>query len=90
MEWLNGNDPHKDMEVDIGFISQMELKSHCPSHAQGGKSADSSNIELDKWTKEISHSHAIDMLEQHFYPFKEVWHVVFVFSILKPIFTDKN
>jgi len=72
------------MEVDIGFIPQMELRSTRASvqafHAgidqritrlESSPSYQSS-VESIKWTKEISQAEAQHRLEVKMYPFKEV------------------
>ncbi|CAH1792745.1 unnamed protein product [Owenia fusiformis] len=85
LEWLNGPREAENMEVDIGFIPQMELRNTAPSiHAyNGGKdnretfiekkeSAKETAVKSIKWKEEISFQKCANKLEVAFYPFKEV------------------
>lgn len=74
MEWLNGP-LETDMEVDIGFMNQMELKSTGPSLL--GVSLDEVRISADmnldiKWDNEITFQSAAKIVEREFYMFKMV------------------
>lgn len=69
-----------DMEVDIGFLPQMELNSVMPSILPGQQKTDE-EVEFTsktiKWDKEISFDKAYKALEDAFYSFKEVPYVSF-------------
>lgn len=74
MEWLVQHEVRSDsdtegrteMEVDIGFLPQLELQSKTPPSV--------SNI---KWDKEISFDDAYKALEEKFYGFRKVPYVPF-------------
>ena len=88
MEWLTGRaGASATMEVDIGHVSRMELRSAAPSVNQNetGISSDQLLTAMDdklyasllasfQWTDEnvMSEREALDLLERKFYPFKEV------------------
>ena len=88
MEWLTSHAGSTSMEVDIGYISRMELKSTAPSI-----SINETGIPVDQLINPISstlYEHVLkpyqpmnddsflnekqifDLLEQKFYPFKQV------------------
>lgn len=75
-----------DMEVDIGFLPQMELNSVMPSILPGNQEtvdeAKSTNKTI-KWDKEISFEEAYKALENAFYSFKEVPYVSFEDALSK-------
>lgn len=72
MEWLNG--PSEDsMEVDIGYMPQMSLISSLISADPPDKLGEDQNVSSIQWDKEISFEEALDALELHFFPFKEVF-----------------
>lgn len=81
MEWLNGNSDNGNMEVDIGFMPQMELSSTAESlPAVTGEedlrekyiAPNASNQREIVWNEEISMEEAERLLEQEMYPFKKV------------------
>lgn len=81
MEWLNGPETDENMEVDIGFMPQMEIKISSPSKKvskedQGKELPEDKNmaktVQNMKWTKEISMYNAERNLEIAFYPFKKI------------------
>lgn len=94
MEWIENNE--QQMEVDIGFMSRLEVKSTAPSinvtqtvnHPSGKDEevnlsqvpipeiSDASYQNVIKslsWTEEISIEEALSLLENSFYPFKQVF-----------------
>ena len=74
MEWNNGPE-REHMEVDIGYVSKMEISSSGPSVRANSafKQADNKKlIESFEWKEEISLENAFENLEKSFYPFKEV------------------
>uniref|UniRef100_A0A8C7Z7M7 Selenoprotein N n=1 Tax=Oryzias sinensis TaxID=183150 RepID=A0A8C7Z7M7_9TELE len=86
MEWLYGASESSNMEVDIGYLPQMELQSTGPStpsiilDEEGNilDRRDSSSepiqfvFEEIHWSSEISREEAARHLEVTFYPFKKV------------------
>lgn len=81
MEWLNGPETDENMEVDIGFMPQMEIKITSPSKKVPKDNQDkelpennnmAKNVQNIKWKKEISMYDAERALEIAFYPFKKV------------------
>lgn len=86
MEWLYGASESSNMEVDIGFLPQMELKSTGPStpsvimdeegHVIDRKDSTQEPIhfifEDILWSSEISQQEAAHRMEVTFYPFKKV------------------
>ena len=69
MEWINNVQTAASMQVDIGFLPQMEIEMVSSS----GKSADlKKTVQGIKWTKEISETLARRNLEVKMYPFKQV------------------
>lgn len=81
MEWLNGPQETDGMEVDLGFIPQLQLISTGPSiklnninsneifiHGPSDYEASISNIE---WSEEIDMEDALKIIEQTMYPFKQ-------------------
>lgn len=91
MEWLYGASESSNMEVDIGYLPQLELQSAGPStpsvitDEQGNiiDRRDSSNepiqfvFEEIHWTSEISQEEAARRMEVTFYPFKKVSYLPF-------------
>ncbi|KAK7904869.1 hypothetical protein WMY93_017476 [Mugilogobius chulae] len=91
MEWLYGSSESSNMEVDIGYLPQMELISTGPSTPsvifdEEGNVIDSKESSKDPiqfvfediiWTSEISHQEALHRMETTFYPFKKVDYLPF-------------
>ena len=76
MEWLSDSPGEgRHMEVDIGHMSQLELRSTSGSVRGAGDSliepSDGTNSAQD-WTEEISWQEATRRLEVQMYPFMEV------------------
>lgn len=82
MEWLK-NDAEDSMEVDIGYMEQMELRSTGPSRPatyEGYDIRQSLKPETDSeeviddltWTKEVQVDMCERAMEVEFYPFKKV------------------
>ncbi|KAF7242400.1 Selenoprotein N [Varanus komodoensis] len=94
MEWLYGTLEGSNMEVDIGYLPQMELESLGPSipsviHDENGNVIDSREegpiqfiFEEIAWQREISWEEAAGKLEVAMYPFKKV-------RKDPPVFADK-
>ncbi|KAG8506698.1 Selenoprotein N [Galemys pyrenaicus] len=86
MEWLYGASESSNMEVDIGYVPQMELKATGPSVPsvildEDGNMVDSRLpsgeplqfvFEEIKWQQELSWEEAARRLEVAMYPFKKV------------------
>uniref|UniRef100_A0A667H2T5 Selenoprotein N n=1 Tax=Lynx canadensis TaxID=61383 RepID=A0A667H2T5_LYNCA len=86
MEWLYGASENSNMEVDIGYIPQMELEALGPSVPsvildEDGNMIDSRPpsgeplqfvFEEIKWQQELSWEEAARRLEVAMYPFKKV------------------
>lgn len=83
MEWLNGPSDSENVEVDIGFLAQMELLSTAPSKPAceevNGVKKDHRFVPLEHteakepvWENEITFSEAKELLAAHMYPFKKV------------------
>ncbi|KAJ7304322.1 hypothetical protein JRQ81_011869 [Phrynocephalus forsythii] len=84
MEWLYGALESSNMEVDIGYLPQMELESLGPSipsviHDENGNVMDSREgepiqfiFEEIAWQEEISWVEAARKLEVAMYPFKKI------------------
>lgn len=70
-----------NMEVDIGFLPQMELKSRLPSALLNEQQPDEVNTESEsddiKWETEISFEDAYKALEEKLYGFKKVPYLQF-------------
>lgn len=90
MEWLNGPETDENMEVDIGFIPQMEIQITSPSKKVPKDIQEkelpedknmAKNVQNMKWKKEISMYDAERTLEIAFYPFKKVRYMY-----IKPLF----
>ncbi|TNM95358.1 hypothetical protein fugu_016441 [Takifugu bimaculatus] len=90
MEWLYGASESSNMEVDIGYLPQLELLSLGPSTPtvitdEEGNVIDSKDsgepiqfvFEDIHWTSEISHQEAAQRLDVTFYPFKRVSYLPF-------------
>lgn len=91
MEWLYGASESSNMEVDIGYLPQMELLSTGPStpsiivDEQGNviDSRDGSSEPIQfvfediHWTSELSRQEAARRLDVTFYPFKRVSYLPF-------------
>ncbi|CAI5781587.1 EF-hand domain-containing protein [Podarcis lilfordi] len=91
MEWLYGALESSNMEVDIGYLPQMELESLGPSvpsviHDENGNVIDSRDSEGEPiqfifeeitWQQEISWEEAAGKLEVAMYPFKKVSYLPF-------------
>uniref|UniRef100_A0A8B9RCC4 Selenoprotein N n=1 Tax=Astyanax mexicanus TaxID=7994 RepID=A0A8B9RCC4_ASTMX len=91
MEWLYGSSESSSMEVDIGYLPQMELRAAGPStpsviYDEQGNVIDSSVeggepiqfvFEEIHWSSEISREEAANRLEVTFYPFKKVPYLPF-------------
>uniref|UniRef100_A0A2R8MRR0 Selenoprotein N n=1 Tax=Callithrix jacchus TaxID=9483 RepID=A0A2R8MRR0_CALJA len=91
MEWLYGASESSNMEVDIGYIPQMELEATGPSVPSMILDEDGSVInshlpsgeplqfvfEEIKWQQELSWEEATRRLEVAMYPFKKVSYLPF-------------
>lgn len=91
MEWLYGANEGSNMEVDIGYLPQLELQSARPSTPafimdEGGNIIDSQSygsepiqfvFEEIHWTSEMSREEAAHRMEVSFYPFKKVSYLPF-------------
>uniref|UniRef100_A0A673CSI9 Selenoprotein N n=1 Tax=Sphaeramia orbicularis TaxID=375764 RepID=A0A673CSI9_9TELE len=91
MEWLYGASESSNMEVDIGYLPQLELLSTGPSTPsviidEQGNVIDSKDINGEPiqfifedihWTSEISRQEAARRLEVTLYPFKKVTYLPF-------------
>ncbi|KAG7465962.1 hypothetical protein MATL_G00159700 [Megalops atlanticus] len=91
MEWLYGASESSNMEVDIGFLPQMELQATGPSipsfiQDEEGNIIDSRGAGGDPvqfvfeeihWRSEISREEAAHRLEVMLYPFKKVAYLPF-------------
>ncbi|KPP63889.1 selenoprotein N-like [Scleropages formosus] len=93
MEWLYGASESSNMEVDIGYLPQMELQATGPSvptfiHDEEGNVIDSRVggaggdpvqfvFEEIHWKSEISREEAARRMEVTFYPFKKVEYLPF-------------
>lgn len=91
MEWLYGASEGSNMEVDIGYLPQMELQASGPSvpsfiQDEEGNVIDSRGGEGDPiqfvfeeihWKSEISQEEAARRLELTLYPFKKVAYLPF-------------
>uniref|UniRef100_M4A024 Selenoprotein N n=1 Tax=Xiphophorus maculatus TaxID=8083 RepID=M4A024_XIPMA len=91
MEWLYGASESSNMEVDIGYLPQLELRSAGPSTPsvivdEDGNVIDSRDgrgepirfvFEEIRWTSAINQEEASHRLEVTFYPFKKVPYLPF-------------
>lgn len=91
MEWLYGASESSNMEVDIGYLPQLELQSTSPSTPavivdEQGNVIDSRDgggepiqfvFEEISWSSEISRQEAARRLDVTFYPFKKVSYLPF-------------
>ncbi|KAF1374793.1 hypothetical protein PFLUV_G00232780 [Perca fluviatilis] len=91
MEWLYGASESSNMEVDIGYLPQLELQSTGPSTPsiimdEEGNIIDSRDgggepiqfvFEDIHWTSEMSRQEATRRLEVTFYPFQKVSYLPF-------------
>lgn len=91
MEWLYGASESSNMEVDIGFLPQMELTSTGPSTPsiildEEGNVIDNKESSQEPiqfifeditWSSEISQQEALHRMEVTYYPFKKVEYVPF-------------
>ncbi|MED6266846.1 hypothetical protein CHARACLAT_006140 [Characodon lateralis] len=91
MEWLYGASESSNMEVDIGYLPQLELQSVGPSTPsvivdEEGNVIDSQDgssepiqfvFEEIHWTSEMSQEEAFHRMEVTFYPFKKVPYLPF-------------
>ncbi|KAK5857499.1 hypothetical protein PBY51_010741 [Eleginops maclovinus] len=91
MEWLYGASESSNMEVDIGYLPQLELQATGPStpsiimdeegniiDSQDGDSEPIQFVFEDiQWTSEISEKEATRRLEVTLYPFKKVSYLPF-------------
>ncbi|RLV88894.1 hypothetical protein DV515_00015177 [Chloebia gouldiae] len=91
MEWLYGASENSNMEVDIGYLPQMELESTGPSvptviHDENGNVLDSRDpsgepiqfvFEEITWQHEIPWQEAAHRLEVAMYPFKKISYLPF-------------
>ncbi len=89
MEWMNGPIEGENMEVDIGFMPQMELRSLLPSeevpvYGENGELLYEPPPKTGKndgpivWTQEITMEDAMRILETKLYPFKQVRLLLFI------------
>ncbi len=83
MEWIINHHSHDNMEVDIGFMSEMVLRATSasrPAISENGTDmrgvhilpTDEMQVSRPQWTAEISMEEAERQLEVNMYPFKEV------------------
>ncbi|KAJ8398155.1 hypothetical protein AAFF_G00429990 [Aldrovandia affinis] len=85
MEWLYGASESSNMEVDIGYLPQMELQATGPStpsfieddegniiDSRGGEHPVQFVFEEIHWKSEISQEEAAHRMEVTLYPFKKV------------------
>ena len=85
MEWLNAPKDVNNMEVDIGYMPKMELKSTGASVLAFDRGQDRRDRKIEsagidheqaiqsiRWTEEITQEEARRKLEVAMYPFKEV------------------
>uniref|UniRef100_A0A6I8NC05 Selenoprotein N n=1 Tax=Ornithorhynchus anatinus TaxID=9258 RepID=A0A6I8NC05_ORNAN len=91
MEWLYGADQHSNMEVDIGYLPQMELEALGPSvpatiQDESGHTVESRPssgepvqfvFEEIEWQRTLSREEAARRLEVAMYPFKKVTYLPF-------------
>lgn len=98
MEWLYGASESSNMEVDIGYLPQMELRAAGPStpsviYDEQGNVIDSRGeggepiqfvFEEIVWSAEISREEAARRLEVTMYPFTKVHHG-FIFKLMELI-----
>ncbi|KAJ8333172.1 hypothetical protein SKAU_G00420680 [Synaphobranchus kaupii] len=92
MEWLYGGSESSNMEVDIGYLPQMELQATAPSipsfiqdeegnmiDSRGGAGGDPIQFVFEEihWKSEISRKEAAQRLELMLYPFKKVTYLPF-------------
>lgn len=91
MEWLYGASESSNMEVDIGYLPQMELRAEGPStpsviYDEQGNMIDSRGeggepiqfvFEKIVWSAELSREEASRHLEVTMYPFKKVPYLPF-------------
>lgn len=92
MEWLYGASESSNMEVDIGYLPQMELRSSSPStpsfiqdeegnmiDSRGGEGEEPIQFVFEEisWTSEISQEEATQHIEVTLYPFKKVSYLPF-------------
>ncbi|CAL9686536.1 unnamed protein product [Knipowitschia caucasica] len=91
MEWLYGSSESSNMEVDIGYLPQMELLSSGPSTPsvifdEEGNILDSKESSQEPiqfvfedivWSSEISHEDTVRRMEVTYYPFKKVDYLPF-------------
>ncbi|KAK2878791.1 hypothetical protein Q8A67_019582 [Cirrhinus molitorella] len=91
MEWLYGASESSNMEVDIGYLPQMELRTEGPStpsviYDEQGNKIDSRGeggepiqfvFEEIVWSEELSREEASRRLEVTMYPFKKVPYLPF-------------
>ena len=72
----DGNAP-PNMEVDIGYLPKMKLKSIAPSYSHADDISARPEEKDIKWEREISREEALTILEQKMYPFKKVPYLSF-------------
>ncbi|KAH9500951.1 hypothetical protein Btru_069301 [Bulinus truncatus] len=74
MEWLTDKNDPEVMEVDIGFMPYMEIKSIGCSHKSDADLLEKNECENKTivWQREISYEEAKDALDVKFFPFKQV------------------
>lgn len=81
MEWLTNSTNEFDMEVEIGYLPQLELKSTAPSTppdneeeviSDNEEEANNSDQSRIVWQEEITREQANLELEKVMYPFKQV------------------
>ena len=78
MEWITDVQTAASMQVDIGFLPQMEIKLMAPTNEDLEK-----KVQGIKWTKEVSQTEARRKLEIKMYPFKQVPYYNFTDSFEK-------
>ncbi|KAI8744586.1 selenoprotein N [Biomphalaria glabrata] len=74
MEWLTDKNDPEVMEVDIGFMPKMEIRSVGYSHKPNSDGQENNDFENTTivWQKEITYEEAKDALDVRFFPFKKV------------------
>ncbi|GCB82726.1 hypothetical protein scyTo_0021709 [Scyliorhinus torazame] len=103
MEWLYGAGETGNMEVDIGYLPQMELRASGPSIPniivdENGNVIDGADasgepiqfiFEEIVWQSEISFEEAVNRLETTMYPFKKVSYLPFTEAFDRAKMEDK-
>uniref|UniRef100_A0A914BHM6 EF-hand domain-containing protein n=1 Tax=Patiria miniata TaxID=46514 RepID=A0A914BHM6_PATMI len=89
MEWMNGPMENENMEVDIGYMPQMELtvsspSSHISVYGENGEVLQEAAPPINDllngnvvWNNQITMEDAFSILELHYYSFKKVPYLSF-------------